>query len=337
MDVIKFICVAVMVFIHAHLALVADKYYVIAETSGFFKITDQLMFIGLFITTLPMLAGYVFRMNKRYEFEKIIKLAALLSFLGFFMNVVTWGVDYTFSWNILQFISLSFVIIAILVEFFSIYGVFLLSLVTIFGAEFLRSSLSAFSDNYFISIFIGAADGSAYWAFFPWFGVVGLGFLFAHYQLKFKNSSSFRTNVMVGGSLLVAAAFFQGKTGPELGQYSVWSPSIFQPETWLILVIIGFSLALLVLGNTFFNKVRHSKYGIINSYSRGILWIYIAQMFVSYKLSFLVKSFFTVNKPSLVYFAFIIFMFGFSWLVGVLSIKLLQEKKMTIVLRKING
>ncbi|MCR4330569.1 MAG: heparan-alpha-glucosaminide N-acetyltransferase domain-containing protein [Patescibacteria group bacterium] len=336
MDTVRFICVAVMVLVHAHLMLVADKYYVIAETSGFFKITDQLMFIGLFITTLPMIAGYVFRMGGEYEFQGTVKLAILLSFLGFFMNVVTWGVDYLFSWNILQFISLSLVVIAILTKFVPVSGVFLLSLVTIFGAELLRGFLFAFSDNYLVTIFVGATDGSAYWAFFPWFGIVGIGFLFAHYQLKFKNSGPFRISAALVGVVLVAAAFFRDKTGPELDQFPVWSPTIFQPETWLILVVIGFSLVLLVFGNTFFNKVRHSKYGIINSYSRGILWIYIAQMFVGYKLSLWIKSLSPTDEPSLVYFSFIIFMFGFSWLVGVLSIKLLQEKKMVISLRKTN-
>ena len=136
MDIVKFISVAVMVFIHAHIVLVTD-YYAIVDTSGFFyNVTSRFMFIGLFITILPMLAGYVFRMNNDYGLRKTIKLAAALSLLGFFMNMITWGAGYTFSWNILQLVSLSLVVIAVLMRFLSVYGVLLLGLFTIFGAEF---------------------------------------------------------------------------------------------------------------------------------------------------------------------------------------------------------
>jgi len=335
MDVVKFICVAAMVFIHAHIVLITDSYR-IADTSGFFyTITDKLMFLGLFLTVLIALAGFIFRLNGDYEIKKTIKLAVFISFLGFFMNMATWGAGYTFSWNVLQLVGLSFVVIAILMKFFSVGKIFLLSSTVVLTAGPLRNLLSAFNNKYLINIFIGADNHFIFWPFFPWFGVVGFGFLFAHYQLKYKNSVKFRINAAVIGLGLMAIAFLRGEISPALDPNYVWSPSIFQPKIGWVLATIGFFCVLVVLGNSLFSKMSFKKYGIINSYSKGILWIYVTQMFVSSFLSFFIKEFFPMDKPSTAYFILPVFMLLFSWYVGALSIKLFQEKKLVIALKKI--
>lgn len=335
LDVVKFVCVTMMVFIHAHMALITDSYRIINTHGFFYQITNKLMFLGLFLTALPMIAGAVLRMNNNRNFGETIKTAIFISLLGFLMNMITWGAGYTFSWNILQLIGLSFIVIVFLEKEFSHRAVFWVSLIVVFLAVPLRNFLGTLDYNYFVSIFIGADNGFIFWPFFPWFGVVGFGFLFAHYYLKYKDSLKFRMSAMLAGIGLLAIAVFRHEISPSLGSKYVWNSSLFQPAIGWVLASMGLFLVLVAVGSFLFNKIKLKKYGIINSYSKGILWIYVAQMFVSYKLSFLVKNFFSMSEPSRAYFILPIFMFLFSWAVGAASIKLLREKRAVIVLRKV--
>ena len=345
LDIIKFVCVAVMVFVHAHMALITE-FNVITNTLGFYyEITSKFMFIGLFLIALPIIAGAILRMNfgknlvrgklKDYKLGKIIWIAVFISLLGFFMNIITWGFEYAFSWNVLQLIGLSFVVIAILLKVFSVHAVFLTGLISMFAIEPLRSFLGDLDYIYFISIFIGTSDYHTFWSFFPWFSVVAFGFLFAHYYLRYKNSAKFRISALAVGIILIDIAIFRNEISPYLDPGYVWGPSLSQPTIGWIFASIGFFCVLTIVGNTFFNKIHLRKYGIINSYSKGILWIYIIQMFVSQKLSLPIKRIFPMDEPSYAYFILPIFILLLSWLVGALSIKLLQEKKVVITLKKI--
>jgi hypothetical protein len=345
LSVVKFVCVAFMLFIHAHMVLITQS-YAIANTSGFFyKVTSNLMFLGLFLFTLPIIAGAILRMDfsghiirgklENYNLKNIIRVSVLLFLAGFFMNVITWGIWYIFSWNVLQLIGLSFIVIAILLRVFSIRAVFLVGLIAVFAAQPLRNLLAGHGFNYFTSIFVGADNAFIFWPFFPWFGIVAFGFLFAHYYLEYKDSINFRINAIILGIILVASAVFRGEISPYLDPKYIWGPSIFQPKIGLVFASAGVFCIMVVLSNIFFNKAHFKKYGIINSYSKGILWIYVLQMFASYKLSFLIKRFFSMDTPSLAYFILPILMLLFGWIIGALSIKLLQEKLIVVKLKKI--
>ncbi len=334
MDFIKFICVVFMIFIHAHMVLVTNQYMFFNLTGFFYKVTSEFMFLGLFLTILPALAGYVFGMKSDFSIQKTFKLAIFLSVIGFFMNAITWGWGYTFSWNILQFIGLSFLVIAILKNFFSDYEIFLLSMLTVLTAAFLRENLTFLKGDYLAAIFIGSDNRFMFWPFFPWFGVVGAGFLYAAGKVKYARNRWFDVSCFIGGVALIILAILGKEISPSLNPDYVWSPSIFQPELGFLAATIGLFLVLVVLGNVFFNQIKLKKYGIISSYSKGILWIYVAQMFVSYKLSIWVRHFFPIDGPSWVYITFIVFMLAFSWLIGFLSIKILQEKRLVISLKK---
>jgi len=346
LSVVKFVCVAAMIFVHAHLVLVTDS-YVFTDTSGFFyRVTNNFMFIGLFLFTLPIIAGSILRMNLdghivgeklgEYSFKKIINVAVFISLAGFLMNIFTWGIWYVFSWNVLQLIGLSFVVIAALLKVFSTRAVFLLGIITLFAAQPLRFFLGGFDHFYFVDIFIGANNAFNFWPFFPWFSIVAFGFLFAHYYLRYRDSVKFRISAMGIGILFIAIAIFRGEISPYLDPAYIWGPSLFQPKIGLVFASMGLFCVLAVMANVFFSNIHLKKYGIINSYSKGILWIYAIQMFASYKLSFVIKRFFSIEPSNFAYFILPIGMLLLGWLVGALSIKLLQEKLIVIKLKKID-
>lgn len=323
-----------LIFIHAHMVLVTNQYAFFDTSSFFYRVTDNFMFIGLFLTILPALAGYVFGMKGEFDFKKTVRLAILLALIGFFMNAITWGWGYTFSWNILQFIGLALVVIVILERFFSDYEIFLLSLLSILAAAYLRDKLAFLAGNYLVDILIGANNQFTFWPFFPWFGVVGIGFLYARGRLKYAPSRRFGIFFLVIGLVLIGLAIWQKQISPALDSDYVWSPSIFQPALGFPAATIGLFFVLAFLGNTFFNRLKLKKYGLVNSYSKGILWIYVAQMFLSYKASFWVKRFFPIDGISWAYIIFMVLMLAFGWLIGFLSIKIFQEKRLVIFLKK---
>lgn len=335
LDVVKFICVLVMIWVHAHFALISD-FYRITDTSGFFyRISEKFMFLSLFVMMLPILAGVALRTYENLDIGKIAKLAILMAFFGFFMNALTWGPGYAFSWNVLQFLGLSFIAISFLMKYFSIREVFLLSLLVLFSAGPLRNILSGFSNIYLVSIFTGADNRYIFWPFFPWFSLVGFGFIFAHLYEKYGDTGKFNLGTFLIGLSLIFTAVLRNEASPFLDPKYIWGPSLFQPKIGFVLAIIGLFCVLISIANTFFNGIKLRKYGIINSYSKGILWIYLFQMFYSFYLSIIVKAFFPMKEPRMAYFILPILMIFLSWQVGVISIKALQEKKLIITLKKL--
>lgn len=345
LSVVKFVCVAMMIFVHAHLVLITDD-YAITDTAGFFyKVTSDFMFVGLFLFTLPIISGAILRMDfgehivgeklVDYSLKKVIRAAIFLILAGFFMNAITWTVWYIFSWNVLQLIAVSFVVIALLLKMFSTRIVFLFGAITLLAAEPFRNFFGNVSHSYFASILLGADNCYVFWPFFPWFSVVAFGFLFAHFYLKHKDSLKFRISAISVAVLFLGIAIVRGEISPLLDPKYIWGPSLFQPKIGLVLATMGLFCLLTVIANLFFNNINLKKYGIINSYSKGILWIYVFQMFASYKLAPVIKSFYSMHEPSLAYFILPIIMLLSSWLVGALSIKLLQEKLIVVRLKKI--
>ena len=335
LDVVKFISVLAMILIHSHFVL-TTHYYRITDISGFFyRITEKFMFLGLFVMILPMLAGVVLKTYDYFDIKKIIKLAIFISVLGFLMNALTWGPSYVFSWNVLQFLGLSFILISFLMNYFSVREVFLLSLLVLISAGPLRNLLAEFSDIYLVSIFTGADNQYIFWPFFPWFSLVGFGFVFAHIYEKYSNAIRFNISALFMGIFLVLTAVLRNEASPFLDPKYVWGPSLFQPKFGFVLAAIGLFCILISTANILFNNIKLNKYGIINSYSKGILWIYLFQTFFSLYLSVIIKVYFPMNGPRLAYFILPIVMIFLSWYVGAMSIKLLQEKKLIITLKKL--
>ena len=98
-------------------------------------------------------------------------------------------------------------------------------------------------------------------------------------------------------------------------------------HVFFLLLIFFLALSLIEL---FLNKIRIRKYGLINSYSRGILWIFALTTIAGFNLPMILKKFLPV--PHIIIFLGL-FMLIFAWAIGALCIKL-NEKKINIIFRK---
>lgn len=335
LDVVKFIGILAMILAHAHFMLITDGYQIHDMSSFFYKITAQYMFLGLFVMMLPMIAGAVLGAVGDVGIVKMIRVAVFISLLGFAMNAATWGISYVFSWNVLQFVGLSFVVIALIMRYFSLGEVLALSLITLFAAGPLRDHFVWTNNNYFLNIFIGADNQYTFWPFFPWFSLVGLGFVYASLYKKYLSSAVFNISALIAGLSLMMIGIVRHEISPFLDPKYVWGPSLFQPKIGFVLGAIGLFCVLISLGNMLFRNASFRKYGIINSYSKGILWIYVAQMFLIFYLGIIMQVIFpTMHTFSPSYFILPVSMIFISWFIGAKSIAMLHDRSLNIVLKK---
>ncbi|MDP3765006.1 MAG: heparan-alpha-glucosaminide N-acetyltransferase domain-containing protein [Nanoarchaeota archaeon] len=308
-----------------------------------------LILSGFFTMSIPATAGAVFRfyyknLNKNKERIALNKslyyvLGIAISFLllGFIINLLAWGPSYFFDWNVLQFISLCLIIVAVILKFLQLYYLMAFSIIVLLLAPVLRTHL-ADTSSYLIKILIGDSLGYNLWPFFPWFFIFVYGFAVAHFYIKCTNSRNtkyFRSALIFAGLIFTGVGAYYGKFFFFIEKGNVWGPGLFQPPTLTILALLGvFNITIAVIDFYFSRFGKINKYGIINSYSRGILWIYIILFVIGYRLVIFVRN--VLPNGLFPFLLLIALLLLISWVVGLLTIKI-YEKRLFIELRKIKS
>lgn len=291
-------------------------------------------FSGHFSMSIPVIAGASLRFylnkfgtpsNREKILAAIIKRAAVLAVLGFIMNVLAFGPEYWHLWNVLQLISLSMIIIAVFILYSSPYVLAVSGFAVIFAAPFIRSLLQ--DVNYYPAFaLIGDRFGDNIWSFFPWFGVIVYGFLISHLYLQFKGKKSeinARVALASASLLIIFTALLKNKFFYAVDFQYPWGPLLFQPNTLTVLAQLSVFTVLIIMMDFFSSRMRIKKFGIINVFSKGILWIYIVHMIAGFRLiEFLVNNGFQSRTTLFFVMAFILLL---SYSVGALSV-LKKEK-----------
>ena len=291
-------------------------------------------FSGHFVMSIPVIAGASLRfyldrqgspLNKKKVLVAVAKRAAVLAALGFIMNFLAFGPEYWHLWNVLQLISLSMIIITFFVLYSSPYLLAISGFAVIFAAPFIRNILQG--ANYYPAFaLVGDRLGDNIWSFFPWYGVVVYGFLAAHLYLGFKakkQENIFRVLFASASLLIIFIALIRNKFFYAVDLQYPWGPLLFQPPALTVLAQLSVFTILILLMNLSSSGIKLSKFGIINVFSKGILWIYIVHMVVGFRLiEFLVDNGF---QSSLMLFFIMAFIFILSYAVGALSV-LKKEK-----------
>lgn len=354
LDLLKALGVFVILFVHPHFLLISKSYGVYAPGSRIVSLTEDLMVFGTLITLLPILAGCGLRMsaakftdvsgklNSLTYIRSIFWISVALSTLGFMMNALTWGSWYTFSWNMLQMISVSFLLIVLVVTRFGLIGLTAVALLTLVSGQPLAELLRPYNDNYFVGVVAGNESRFIFWPLFPWVSLPILGFVCADIFIRVRQHFWGRFAFLTMGLGTVVAAIARNEFTGELNYRYVWTQLMIQPPILEVLSGLGLFLILIVLAEWLTPRIQLRRYGIVNCYSKGILWIYLLQMIVSYHLAphvielldFRSRMQLASLTDALAYSAFPLFMLLFGWLVGFASIKLFQESRFRITLRK---
>jgi len=304
-----------------------------------------LILSGFFTMSIPATAGAVFRFYYKNQNKKgtivlnknlhyILGTAISFLLLGFIINLLAWGPSYFFSWNVLQFIALCLVVVAVILKFFKLYYLIAFSVIVLLLAPILRSYFT--DTSYLMKVLIGDSQGFNLWPFFPWFVIFVYGFFIAHFYINYakKPKTRYFRNILIFIALVfIGISAFYNKFFFLIEKGNVWGPGLFQPQTLTILALLGiFNLAIAMFDIYFSKSGEINKYGIINSYSKGILWIYVILFVVGYKLVIFTRNIF---PDGLVPFFLLTALFLFiSWIVGLLTIKI-HKKILFIELRRI--
>lgn len=305
LDFVKAIGAILMVVLHVvvwwHIPLDYGTEGTTKVSDAFFIVLPFLKFIGLFVIIIPITAGASLRfylkevLNKKFSILKnkklisIFKRSILLIFLGYLINILAWGKDEFLDWDVLQFIGIGFILLVFMaklgVDFLWVIGAF-----SLFSAPFLRAVLDDWKFNYFIAVLISNDEGNFFWPLFPWFSFLVYGYLVADYYIKNKKRGIFYFATAAVSAIAILIALYQNKLFFMPRVENFWGPEIFQAPTLTILGGISVFNIALIGAEIFLKNVKRLMFGFINTFSKGLLWIYILHIIIGYHLINFVNS-----------------------------------------------
>jgi len=145
-------------------------------------------------------------------------------------------------------------------------------------------ALLAGKDNLATILLVGSRMEDGYWPFFPWFFVVAFGFLVADLRIRLKEPSWLPTALGIAGMTAMGAALWAGAFEIHLDEGHLWGSTIFQPSLGFIGGLTGFFCMLIALSEWIASRLTFSPYGLVQSFSKGVLWIYLFHVSIADRL-----------------------------------------------------
>ncbi len=289
LDVLKAIMVPGMIITHNTIWWLSYHPIFIADAmEGWFV---SVRYISYLVLLIPATAGaalfFYLRQHKGKElppFKNIIYRAVALSAVGFLMNLLAFGHNSLWQWNVLQFFSLSMIIVYTLLAIAPRWSVVVAGIVTILSAPMLRDIFVAHSDTYIGAILIGEPTNIHLWPLFPWFSVLAMGFWVA--SLLYNGHDYLRRTVFVvlTGGLLIGISILSGTFLLEIDFNNLWGESIFTPPTYRMVGTIGVGMVIFGVGNFLYRGMSMPRYGIIQCFSYGLFYTYVIHMILGHQL-----------------------------------------------------
>ena len=333
LDIIKAVGVIFMMVLHTVVWWFSDDYITNDKVLEF---TFFLEVVGFFVFLIPITAGaafyYYLIKNKYYGQRKnigaVLKRSIVLLFLAYLTNIIAFGLEDILSWDVLHFFSLGFIILYAF-SFFPIHYLAIFSFVSTVIAPLLRNILLDFNDSYWAIILVGNNTSYHYWAFFPWFALIGFGMVIAdlYYKGLLKNKSLQKTLVLASLGA-IAISFYLNELIFDSNIVSVWGPHIFMPPISRIFAIVGMFFLFFIILKKYPPKST-AKYGIVNAFSKGILWIYISHLIIGFNfINFLKQN----NIYGMGYMLLTLFaLIALSYLVGLAAVIWKEKVKLKLL------
>jgi len=323
LDIMKAIGIFFMIILHVFLWWnLTDDFGTSVVSEDFKEMFLFLKLISFLVFFIPITAGAAFYIYlQKFSKEKImaaVKRAIPLLALGYLTSVLAFGMDDVLAWDVLHFISISFLFLLIF-SYFPLYYLGVFSFITILLAPFLRNLFENLNSNYFIIIIAGNQTGDHYWAFFPWFGFMGFGYLMMYLHTSGIFSKKTFSRIMIVGSLaIIFGSMLLGDFIIKEDLLNLWGPAIFAPPTSRLFANLAiFTIMFIVLTN--YSIKSAPKFGVVNSFSKGILWIYIVHLIVGFNFITYMKNYFYGTKYILIT---TFLLMALAYFVGIIVIKI---------------
>lgn len=244
-----------------------------ANASGWLIMFCFMMVHLLLISAGASLFFYV-RKNKP-SFKKIMYRVAPIIAIG-----LLFGLNYSpliLYWNVFLFYALSIVIIFTLNRFIDYKIILYLTATTLVATPLLRLFLNTgATNNYLASILIGnSGEVISFYPIFPWFFLMGSGFLVSHFYLQHRDKITFIRGLLFAASILVCAIPFL----IPLNLTDIFGVTSQIPIGYVVFVF-GLFIFLVSALELIFWKRKLSKYNPIVAIGKHIFPVYIATVFV---------------------------------------------------------
>ncbi len=355
LDVVKALGVGGMILVHSFYWVATVYGKVVLPADSWVAVwLSRLMFVGFFSLMLPMTSGCVFRFQlspssdlprlSLRQCAPIWKRSILLSLIGFAMNAAAVGWEGFWGWNVLQFVGLSLGTIATLLVFLPIHSIGVAGVLVLLCQPLVLSSGLSTGESYFCHALFGDPSGFHGWPFFPWFATVAFGFILGHLRIVWRERSRFERLLAILGGTCMVVAMATGDWLPPLDPESLMGGKLFSPPPGTIIAVLGLASLLFLAAEHFAEAYPLHPHGIINSFSKGILWIYVFHLTVGCRLDSFLRTvtgspaWLTALGPvgkTVAVLGFPIGLLGSSWLLGNGVVRFLHESRLRLHLRKV--
>jgi hypothetical protein len=348
LDELKAFCVVGMILAHGFFWVWTDEGRLLFPLdSVYVDIFRGMMFLGLFPLTLPLLAGatYGLRMASTPGLSfAVLAQCVVLAALGYLMNVMAAGAYAFWAWNVLQFVALSFILIALLHGPWGLWPVTVFAVLVLGVSDQLRDLFPAEERNCIMRVLLGDPDDWHTWPFFPWFSLVAAGYVVSNAYQRRGGDSVFCIACAAVGIGLTLVAAYSDHLLPEFDPENLIGPRVMQPPAAFVLGLLGIVLIVIALLTKLQQRLRLAQNDVVRCFSAGILWIYLVHITAGLRGSRLLFSLFDrqalMAEPwsgwhPLLLWGFLALLLLLSWAVGYFALHYTHSKRLRIRVRKI--
>lgn len=283
---VKAVCVVGMVAAHGFYWAATDHGRILSPPGGVLaQFVGDNMYIGLLPLLLPFTAGCSLRLRcsrpdgtaQAPGFAAVIGTVLVLLTVALFLNLAAFGPAYLAAWNVLQFIALSMLLIALLQR----GGIILLAisgLLVVATADWIRTTVPFWQGPMWQRILLGDPTDFHSWPLAPWFGTVVAGWVAAHGLLQSSNDRRVRIALASAGAALVAWTAITGTLVPRFDPGNLIGPLVMNPPALYAVAVIG--VGWLLTGMLALVPAGVVRPGWVRVFAGAILPIYVVHMIV---------------------------------------------------------
>ncbi len=356
LDLVKCACIAGMILVHV------VSYFMtwggelqVSENSPVLSWVSWGMVIGFFPLMLPVTAGCSFFLGffrdvpigrvSAAQLLRPVVTGLMFIGLGYVFNLIEVGWHYWSLWQILQFIGLSLVVLAVLAWRLPAWGVPVAAALGLMALPWLREN---FGNSYDLDrqiLFETIRQGNS-WPLLPWFPLVAFGFILAWLRERISGTRAFRRVLWVTAVAFIGWAVGRGQFLPPLDPISISGNRLFNPPPDFVVGVLGMAALAFALGEGIAGRLTLTRDGVVNVFSKGILWIYLVHLAVLHRSYMWLLGRFDLNAyaahltdgSNLAGVAAIwAVLLALSYGVGYAAIHLLQANRIRIRLRRRTG
>lgn len=325
LDLFKVIAMFLLVLVHCSVWLAtsgSDRQMSGEDPFWIFYLTKILTYLGMFPMSLPITIGLSFRfMLGKYwndfsllSWVSVFKRAGILFLLGTLTNYLSWGLSEIWIWDILQFASISLILVVFVLKYISEKFLYAFGVIALFISPYLRDTILVkpeFYSNKIFMIILGDFEGDNFWPLFPWVFYVILGIFISSQFIKYGTKIS---NWLIACSMVVLLAIkLCGLSiNMNIDLKDIWGPNFMLPETHTVLAIVCYAVLLIGLLMKWDLKNARIK-NSISAISNQITLYYVFHLALGANMAIVLKRNFALSVPLLIVFwlglTFVVFSF----------------------------